>query len=131
MILDLAWHHGHGLRKAREIATAMDVPRAYLSRILAMLVEAGLVRSHAGPAGGYELARSPSAIDLLVVVEAAEGPVRSTVCVLRGGPCRWNGSCVVHEPWSQAQEALRSRLAATSFAELVAADAAHRPTAPA
>lgn len=127
VILDLARDHEGGLRKAREIAAEMDVPRPYLSRILAMLVDAGLVRSHAGPAGGYELSRPPATIDLLTVVEAVEGPLRSSECVLRGGPCRWDGTCVVHEPWSQAQDALRARLAATTFAELAAVDAVHRP----
>lgn len=124
VVLDLARHEGVGLRKAREIATGTAVPRAYLSRILAMLVDAEVVRSHAGPAGGYELVRPPNAVDLLSVIEAAEGPLRSTECVLRDGPCRWEGTCTIHEPWTEAQEALRARLARTYLSELVAADAA-------
>ncbi|MDX1657227.1 MAG: Rrf2 family transcriptional regulator [Nitriliruptorales bacterium] len=118
VILDLARHTEQ--RKSREIAQEMDIPRSYLPRILAMLVDAGLVVSRAGPAGGYRLAGSPATISLLTVVEAAEGPLRSTECVLRGGACRWNGTCVVHAPWTEAQEALRERLAATSFADLAA-----------
>ncbi|MDX1622333.1 MAG: Rrf2 family transcriptional regulator [Nitriliruptorales bacterium] len=128
VILALARHHPEQ-RKARQIADEMDIPRSYLARIMAQMVDAGLVRSQAGPAGGYRLNGAPATIPLLTVVEAADGPLRSTECVLRGGPCRWNGTCVVHEPWSEAQEALRARLAATNFAELAALDEARRPKA--
>lgn len=127
VVIDLARHHPRQ-RKAREIAEAMGIPSSYVPRVLAQLVDAGLVRSRAGPRGGYVLAGAPATIPLLAVVEAADGPLRSTECVLRSGPCRWDGTCVVHEPWSEAQEALRGRLAATSFAELVAAEGSEART---
>jgi hypothetical protein len=25
---------------------------------------------------------------------------RTTECVLRGGPCRWEGTCAVHDVWA-------------------------------
>lgn len=123
-VLDLARHHGGGRRKRRDIAEEMDVPVTYLPTLLAELVRAGLVTSVAGPDGGYALARAPSEVTLLEVVEVADGPLRSSECVLRGGPCRWEDACAVHEPWFRAQQALRDSLAATTFAELVTADVA-------
>jgi Rrf2 family transcriptional regulator, iron-sulfur cluster assembly transcription factor len=120
--LDLARHPGER-RKARQIGEAMAVPTSYLPQILAELVRAGLVASVAGPHGGYELARPVDRISLLDVVRATEGEVASTRCVLRGGPCRWEGVCAVHVPWSRAQQALLDQLAATTFAEVAALDA--------
>jgi len=116
-VLDLARHHGDR-RKAREIAGEMDIPLRYLTQILAMLVQHGLLDALAGPSGGYTLARPPEEITLLEVVEAAEGPIKLEQCVLRGGPCSWEESCPVHIPWAQAQNALAARLAATTFADL-------------
>jgi Rrf2 family transcriptional regulator, iron-sulfur cluster assembly transcription factor len=121
--LDLARHDGER-RKARHIGDAMSVPLSYLPQILADLVRAGLVVSVAGPRGGYELARAPSEISLLDVVHATEGEVASTECVLRGGPCRWEGVCAVHVPWSRAQRALLDQLAATSLQEVADLDTA-------
>jgi Rrf2 family transcriptional regulator, iron-sulfur cluster assembly transcription factor len=120
--LDLARHPGER-RKSRQIGETMSVPASYLPQILAELVRAGLVTSVAGPQGGYELARPVAEISLLDVVRATEGDVASTQCVLRGGPCRWEGVCAVHVPWSRAQQALIDQLAATSFREVAAIDA--------
>jgi Rrf2 family protein len=122
-VLDLARHQGDGRRKAREIAEEMAIPASYLPALLAELVRAGVVASTAGPGGGYALARPASEVTLLEVVEVADGPIGSRVCVLRGGPCRWEDACAVHEPWARAQQALRSSLAATTFAELALLDA--------
>ena len=104
--------------KGREIATQMGLPENFLPQVLGTLVKAGVVASVAGPDGGYELTRPPAEITLLQVIEAAEGPVRSRKCVLRGGPCRLDGTCAVHDAWADAQSALEAKLARASFAEL-------------
>jgi Rrf2 family transcriptional regulator, iron-sulfur cluster assembly transcription factor len=121
--LDLAQHLDR-LRKSREIGEAMNIPVSYLPQILAQLVRVGIATSTAGPNGGYGLARDPAAISLLDVIEAVDGEVAATACVLRGGPCRWEDMCAVHLPWAQAQRALTGELAGTSFTEVVALDAA-------
>jgi Rrf2 family protein len=123
--VDLARHAtDEQRRKARAIAAEMDIPVGYVPQILAELVRAGLVTSVAGRDGGYRLARPPVEVDLLEVVRAVDGELRSTVCVLRGGPCRWDDMCAVHVPWARAQDAMLESLAATTLEELVTIDAA-------
>jgi Rrf2 family protein len=122
-VLDLARNHGQTRRKAREIAADMDIPGKYLPQVLAVLAHAGIVASVSGPDGGYELARHPRDVSLLEVVEAVEGEVRSSECILRGGPCRWETACAVHAAWSSAQDRFKAQLEATSFAELALVDA--------
>jgi Rrf2 family transcriptional regulator, iron-sulfur cluster assembly transcription factor len=117
--LDLARHPGR-LRKARETAAEADVPERYLPQIMAALIRAGIVTSTAGREGGYQMARASADVSLLDVVEAVDGPIRSTECVLRGGACRWDGTCAVHDTWSAAQEAFREQFARSSFADLIA-----------
>ncbi|MGH2794923.1 MAG: RrF2 family transcriptional regulator [Actinomycetota bacterium] len=104
--------------KAREIAEEMSLPLKFLPQVLGHLIRAGLVNSVAGPGGGYELTKPTEAISLLEVIEAAEGPVRSRKCVLRGGPCDVHGICAVHDAWFEAQAALAAKLARTSFEDL-------------
>lgn len=120
--VDLARHHDDGRRKARAIAEEMSIPTSYVPQILAELVRAGIARSVAGPDGGYSLAQPPSDVSLLDVLHAVDGDVVSTDCVLRGGPCRWEGVCAVHVPWARAQHALLDVLASTSLAGIVDID---------
>jgi Rrf2 family protein len=108
--------------KARAIAEEMDVPTSFIPHVLADLARAGLVDSDPGPTGGYRLNRPADRISLLDVVEAVEGEPTLSECVLRGGPCRWEGRCAVHEYWAAAKDAMRDQLAATTFADVVATD---------
>lgn len=123
-VLDLASSRAQMRRKAREIATSMDIPERYLGQILANLVREGVLVAVAGPGGGYELARPPEEISLLEVVEASEGPIGLDECVLKGGLCDWASVCPVHVAWSRAQNAFVAELRAATFADLAAIDAA-------
>lgn len=123
-VLDLARSYGVSRRKAREISDKMDIPPKYLPQVLGDLIRAGLVESVAGPDGGYSLARRPQEISLLEVVEAAEGPIRNTKCLMRGGPCHWEDACSLHAAWAEAQDKMVVQLAKTSFAQLARQDAA-------
>lgn len=123
-VLNLARHYGNGRRKSREIAAEMDIPERYLPQILANLVRHRLLVAMAGPDGGYALARDPAEVSLFDVVEAAEGALEGTSCMLRGGPCDWTDACPMHEPWTRAQGALANELRITTFRDLAAVDAA-------
>ena len=113
-----------GPRKIREVVADTEVPQSFASQILADLVRAGIATSRAGRAGGYRLARPPADISALEVIEAAEGPLRSSRCALGDGPCRWDAVCPLHETWSQATTSVRDVLAATDLAVLASRDAA-------
>ena len=122
-VLDIARNSGKGRRKARQIASVMDIPARYATQILADLVRHGLLTAMAGPDGGYSLARPPDEITLLDVVDAVEGPTSLDTCVLRGGPCDWTDTCPIHVTWWKAQAAFIDVLAGVTFAELVDIDA--------
>ncbi|HET9083742.1 MAG TPA: Rrf2 family transcriptional regulator [Candidatus Limnocylindrales bacterium] len=117
-MLALASRDAGQVTSAREIADAMAIPVAFLPRVMADMVAAGLVTSTTGRAGGYVLARSPADIALLEVIEAVEGDSRRTTCVLRGGPCGRDGHCQVHDVFFAAQDALLERLKGVSLAAL-------------
>ena len=123
-MISVARHYGTGLRQARQISKEMQIPYKTLTLTLAGLVGEGLLVAEQGPNGGYRLARPPTDITLLDIVEAAEGPATFKHCVLRDGPCDWDETCPVHETWSQAQNALARQLASTTLADLAGIDAA-------
>ncbi|HEV1998296.1 MAG TPA: Rrf2 family transcriptional regulator [Candidatus Dormibacteraeota bacterium] len=111
-----------GYRKIREITEEMALPASYTPQILGLLARAGLATARAGRDGGYRLSRSPEDITMLDVVEAGEGDLLLGRCTLRGGPCRWDDVCAVHNVWMGAAETLRSKLRATRLSDVAGAD---------
>ncbi len=122
-MISIARHPVGARRKARQITDEMGLPERYATQILASLARSGLLTAVAGPDGGYCLARPAAEISVLDVVELAEGSITVDECILRGGPCDWVQVCPMHTTWSEAQQALTARLAATSLADLAALDA--------
>ena len=57
-------------------AKTLGIPEGFLLRILVALSRAHILWSVKGPNGGYRLARSPSDISLLAILEAVDGPIR-------------------------------------------------------
>jgi Rrf2 family protein len=118
-----AWETA-GYRKIRDITDEMALPATYTPQILGHLARAGLATARAGRDGGYRLSRPPEEITMLEVVEAAEGDLLLGRCTLRGGACRWDDVCAVHNVWVGAAETLRAKLRATRLSDLAANDRA-------
>lgn len=108
------------LLSATRIASEMSIPVRFVAHVLTDLRRAGLVVGRQGRSGGYTLAVPAAQIDLLRIVDAAEGHGAPARCVLRGGPCDVHGRCAVHDAFSAATGALRAQLATTTLQELAA-----------
>ena len=65
-----------------EIAKATRVPQAYLSKVLQNLVQCGVVKSQRGIGGGMSLAKKPSELTILEVVNAVDPIKRIHSCPL-------------------------------------------------
>ena len=107
-----------GTRASRgELARAAECPEQFLSKVLQSLTRAGLVISHRGNTGGFELPEARSGTSLLDVVQAIEGPVRLNLCLTSDHACG-RQECV-SGPWRLGRSA---RGHAGRFAERL-----HRP----
>ncbi len=100
---------------SRKIADEMKIPPRFLPQIMGDLTRAGLVEAHPGRAGGYVLAKDPSSVTILGVIEAIEGDPHRQVCVMRGTPCGQDGECGVHDIFFAAESALIGRLAGATL----------------
>ena len=122
-LIYLANHQGPHA-KAADIGAAMGIPTGFLQQVLQELQRARLVSSRSGPLGGYRLARAPADITILEIVETLEGPIETSECALRGGPCHWDDVCAMHWVWSAARSALSDSLRAATLARVAAEDRA-------
>ncbi len=108
-----------GARASRAaLARAADAPQTFVAKILQQLVDAQIVRSHAGRAGGFELARPAEAVSVFDVVTAVEGPLCLNRCVGADEGCHLAPRCATQKVWANAQTALQNVLSAASLAQL-------------
>jgi Rrf2 family protein len=64
---------------SQRIARAEGMPALFVRKLFGALIRALLVLSQTGPYGGFRLARPATAISLLEIVEAVDGPIRGSV----------------------------------------------------
>lgn len=61
-----------GVCSSKDISHAISVPRDYLIQLAQLLRNAGIVEARSGKNGGYSLARKPSDITLLEVINSVD-----------------------------------------------------------
>jgi|AraplaMF_Col_mLB_1032019.scaffolds.fasta_scaffold01105_23 Rrf2 family protein len=113
---------------SRDLAEIQGVSVAMMAKIMPRLERGGIVSSRDGIKGGYELAKPPTTISILDVVDAIEGKrkifdckdVRRGCVLFVGEPPSWavSGVCRIHAVMLRAEEAMRSSLSTTTLADL-------------
>jgi len=101
-----------------QLAEAADCPPQFLSKVLQRLARAGLLVSHRGNTGGFELPAAHRNASVLRVIEAIEGPLRLNVCLAPGASCNRRCWCPAHPVWVEAQTALEAVLKTAAIDEL-------------
>ncbi len=104
--------------KTAEVAEAMFIPKAYLSKVFQELAKRDIVRLEAGVGGGVELIRDPADLTLLEVIEAIEGRFALNRCVYAPGECQLVKFCPVHSFWAKAQKVLLENVGNVTFSVL-------------
>lgn len=109
----------------KTLAEFHGIPKEYLSKALQSLSQASLLESTLGPTGGYRLAKPPSEISFLDIIEAVEGKSQTFVCaeIRKNIPCRPKDYCdakpcaIARVMW-QADEEWRKKLRSVSLSDL-------------
>lgn len=100
-----------------DIASALDVPRNYLSKILHVLARQGLLKSTRGPGGGFRLARSPGRTTLLEVAGHFDD-MDGERCLLGRPECRDDDPCPAHGQWKEVAAGLHAFFRNTTIADI-------------
>ena len=124
LMVNLARRYGDGPISTRTAATEEHVSYQLACKLMQRLHKAKLLRSSMGPRGGFSLRRNPSAISLLDVMEAIQGPVSVNRCVLGANVCPWHENCTVRDRLAVLQKGINDGLAHITLDEL-----AHSPSA--
>jgi FeS assembly SUF system regulator len=105
---------------AATIAEAAHLPQPTVAKVMGALARAGLLVSHRGIGGGYQLAMRADRITVADIVEALDGPIALTQCVtsVREDGCELESVCAMRGPWQVINSTVRDALASVSLEEL-------------
>jgi len=107
------------VHSAAELAEVARLELPTVSKILKPLAHAGLVTSFRGANGGYRLARPPSQISLIEIVEAIEGRLGMTECSGEHSSCEHEPHCGVQGHWRRINDVISDTLRGVSLAEML------------
>ena len=102
-----------------DVARMQGIPASFMAKILRRLVRGGLLRSSRGAHGGFFLARPPTQLNLLEVVEAIEGPLTLTSCSTEPGGCQWAPDCPASAVWQHIQEQMAEILRQSTLEAMI------------
>ena len=103
------------LHNAKDLSAAIGIPLPTVSKVLKILTQGGILKSHQGSKGGYSLAKNAEDITAAEIIEAVEGPVAITDCSSEEGCSR---NCVVSPSWQQVNTAVIAALSGLTLADM-------------
>ncbi len=85
----------------KEMTEDLDIPSAFLRKILQDLSKHKLLVSFKGPNGGFKLSQKPKEISLFDIVTVIDGPDSYSNCILGRRDCNDHSihQCFVHEEY--------------------------------
>lgn len=111
---EIAW------RRVRDIAAALGVSAAYLTKVLQGLKRAGLLRAVRGVGHGVQLGRPPREIRLWDILSAMEPMGEFERCFLGLDSCSDVNPCPFHEFWAPIRTRVLEMLQTKTLEELAA-----------
>ena len=127
-MLELALRTGGGPTLIKDICERQRISKLYLEQLFGRLKTAGLVRSIRGPSGGFMLAKPPSEIRLIDIVQTMDGSNAPVDCVDNVEACPRSGSCVARVVWSDVKKAVDNVLASSTLEDLAKQEKQNRAT---
>jgi Rrf2 family cysteine metabolism transcriptional repressor len=122
MMMDLARYYGKGPQPLSEVARHEALSATYLEQLVGKLRRAGLVSSHHGAHGGYELTRPPGEITVGEVMRVLEGPISPMICATEGETealCERQYFCGANLVWERVRDSVAQALDSLTLADLV------------
>ena len=103
---------------AAEVSKELKVPKEFVSKVLQILTNSGIIGSKKGKSGGFYLAKSPSQIKLIDIVEAIDGLELFGSCILGFPGCSAEKPCPVHNKWGKLRDEAYKMLSEETLEQL-------------
>jgi len=108
---------GDGVMASVALAQETGVPEPTVAKVLKILGQQGIVRSHRGARGGYYLDQSLDQMSVGRIIAAIDGPVTLVGCV-EGHDCDASSRCGLCGNWDPVNQAIRETLERITLADM-------------
>lgn len=105
----------------RDIAERLNVPAAYLAKILQSLCKQGLLDSFRGRLGGFRLREGMHKTNLMQALLLTEGPDFTKSCILGLKECSDETACPMHHKWLPVKKKIIALLEGMTLEDLARA----------
>lgn len=102
----------------KDIAKPINVPKAYIAKILQELSKKHLVSSAKGPKGGFYLSAENRQVKLMEIIDAVDGEERLQSCLLSLKECNKNQPCSLHHLAYDEKQIIINNFSSTSLDDL-------------
>jgi len=117
LLYQVARNYDNGPLQLKEVATRESISEKYLGQIVLLLRSSGILVSVRGNQGGYLLARKPSSITVLQVVEVLEGDFLERLD--DDSPITDPSQAATREVWRRLGRSVRDVLGAITLEDLL------------
>lgn len=104
--------------QSRTLAARLQLPVAYLSKLMVRFAQAGMLDSSRGRTGGYRLRVNPSDVTLKQVADVVSAGRLSRDCLLGLKTCSDEDACAMHCQWQPVKERLFAMLEEQNLSRL-------------
>jgi len=104
--------------RAVDLARRTGVPEAYLAKVLRRLVSHDVLRATKGHGGGFMLARPPSEIRFVDVLEAVDSMPLANRCAFGRPKCSSEDPCALHPVWTRLKDTFLDWARTTTLADV-------------
>lgn len=115
----LALHRGPEYCLVRDMSERLDIPPAYLVKVLQPFVSRGMLESRRGRRGGYRLATPAPQVSLADIVEVHDHLSEDMPCVLGQATCSDERACPLHDYWKSTYTDFRQILSRSTLDDVV------------
>lgn len=109
---------GGSLIRVDEVARSAGISRPYLSKIVHILGQQGLIKGRRGHHGGVVLTRPKAAITLEQLSASIDGTAWRSQCFLGLKHCDEENPCVLHDYWDRFREETLIQLSRVTLADV-------------
>jgi Rrf2 family protein len=102
----------------KDIADPINVPSAYIAKILQALSKKDIISSTRGPKGGFYLTKDQLQTKIMKIIEAVDGHERLNSCLLSLEKCNSDNPCSLHHLVYEQKTIITSRLKSSSLEDL-------------
>ncbi len=120
ILVDLAENQNEGYITLKEAADRQEISEKYLESIVKDLVKARFVEGVRGKGGGYRLSRPADEINVLEVLESADGTLVPVACLEEGStPCSRAAACRTLPLWKGLDAVISEYLSGFTVQDLI------------